>query len=162
MSFFEDNDRHELLALTRERLAAAQHRDGIIETVRDSAREICRSDGITFLLREGNMCHYVEENAIGPLWKGQYFPMSACISGWSMQHAQTAVIEDVFADPRIPHDVYRPTFVRSLIMTPLGTRNVAAMGAYWRQPRRFSDMEIMTVKTLTSLVGRALSDLMDN
>src|ERR1700759_182997 len=113
MSLIED---HELLELTRERMDAQLNRDGLIAAVKDTARNICKSDGITFILREGNLCHYVEEDAIGPLWKGQYFPITACISGWSMLHGQTAVIEDVFADARIPVDAYRPTFVKSLIM----------------------------------------------
>lgn len=162
MSLLDDSEqaRADLIARTRERLAAAKDRDAVIQAVKDGARGICRSDGITFILREGELCHYVEEDAIGPLWKGQYFPIEACISGWAMRHGSTAVIEDVFADPRIPQDAYRPTFVRSLIMTPLGEKNVAAMGAYWREKRTFSDLEIMTVKTFSAIVGRALSDLL--
>lgn len=157
MSLIQDNA---LLSLTQERMAAQMSRDGVIAAVKDTARGICKSDGITFILREGNLCHYVEEDAIGPLWKGQFFPIGACISGWSMLNGQTAVIEDLFADPRIPHDAYRPTFVKSLIMTPVGEKNVAAMGAYWREPRRFSDLELMTVKTFSTIVGKALSNLL--
>ena len=71
------------------------------------------------------------------MWKGQRFPISACISGWSMLHGQTVAIEDVFTDPRIPHDAYRRTFVKSLIMTPImAPAPVAAIGAYWRERRR--------------------------
>jgi hypothetical protein len=51
--------------------------------------------------------------------------------------------------------------VRSLIMTPLGANHVAAMGAYWKDTRRFSDLEIMTVKTFSAIVGKALSDLLE-
>src|ERR1700760_4564199 len=157
MLMTDDND---LMALTRERMAAQMSRDGIIAAVKDTARGICKADGITFVLREGNLCHYVEEDAIGPLWKGQYFPMNVCISGWSMLNGQTAVIEDVFADARIPVDAYRPTFVRSLIMTPVGEKHVAAMGAYWKETRQFSDLEVLTVKTFSAIVGKALSNLL--
>jgi hypothetical protein len=45
-----------------------------------------------------------------------------------------------------------------MIMTPLGERNVAAMGAYWKEKRSFSDLEIMSVKTYAAIVGRALSE----
>lgn len=142
-------------------LEQARSRDGIIAVVRATARAVCGADGVSFVLREGELCHYVEEDAIGPLWKGQRFPMSACISGWAMNNAQTAVIEDVFADPRIPHDVYRATFVKSLIVTPVGEDfPVAAIGAYWRAPRRFSDSEVLAVKTLSLLVGRALAEIL--
>jgi two-component system CheB/CheR fusion protein len=154
--------RNALISQAREKLAAADSQAAVIETVRQHARNICQSDGITFVLREGDKCHYVEEDAIGPLWKGQKFPISVCIFGWAMQHGETAVIEDVFADPRIPYDAYLPTFVKSLIMTPVGTRHVAAMGAYWKTKRPFTDLEIMTVKTFSALVGGALSELLDN
>jgi hypothetical protein len=45
-----------------------------------------------------------------------------------------------------------------MIMTPLGERNVAAMGAYWKEKRSLSDLEIMSVKTYAAIVGRALSE----
>jgi hypothetical protein len=163
MSGFEQSYsiRSDILAKVQRKLALAEHRAAVIETVRQTARAICRSDGMTFILREGEMCHYVEEDAIGPLWKGQRFALNACISGWSMLNGETAVIEDVFEDPRIPYDAYLPTFVKSLIMTPVGDRNVAAMGAYWKDRRKFSDLEVMTVKTFATIVGKALSDLLD-
>jgi hypothetical protein len=163
MSGFEPSDsvRSDLLAHARQKLALAGNRAAVIETVRETARGICKSDGISFVLKDGEMCHYVEEDAIGPLWKGQRFPLSACISGWSMLNGQTAVITDVFNDPRIPYDAYLPTFVKSLIMTPVGDKHVAAMGAYWKEKRFFSDLEVITVKAYSAIVGRALSDLLD-
>ena len=109
------------------------------------------------VLREDGLCHYVIENAISPLWKGKRFPMESCISGWSMRNSKTAVIEDVFADPRIPHDVYRETFVKSLIMAPVGQDGpVAALGAYWSVCRAFSNSEILMVENLALAVGEAM------
>ena len=160
MSLYEQSSsiRTALLAEARERLGVARSQVAVIETVRQTAGG---SDSIAFVLREGGLCHYVEEDAIGPLWKDQRFPLSSCISGWAMMNGQTAVIEDVFEDPRIPYDTYLPTFVKSLIMTPLGEKNVAAMGAYWRDKRSFSNIDIITVKTYGALVGKALSDLLE-
>lgn len=144
----------------KSQLGRAAHLDDVIDIVRRKGREVCASDGICLVLRDGELCHYVAENAISPLWKGQRFPMSACISGWSMLNGQTAAIEDVFADPRIPHDVYRPTFVKSLIMTPVGIPlpgPVAALGAYWSVRRSFAPAEIMMVKNLALAVGVAMA-----
>jgi hypothetical protein len=138
-------------------LEGADTRDKVIRAIRNTARFICAADGVTFILRDGDLCHYVEEDAIGPLWKGQRFAMSACISGWSMLHAETVVIEDIYEDPRIPHDAYRPTFVRSLIMTPAGADSpAAAIGAYWREKRSFRASEVAAVKTLGYLIGEVL------
>jgi len=162
MSLYHPSDsvRSALLSDARRQFQAADSRQAVIEVVRSAARSVCRRDGITFVLREGNMCHYVEEDAIGPLWKGQKFPLSSCISGWAMLNAKTAVIEDVFADPRIPYDAYLPTFVKSLIMAPVGGKHVAAMGAYWAQTRSFTEEEIATVQNFAAMVGETLSDLL--
>ena len=163
MSRFEHSEfvRSALLSDAQQRLTLAHTQAAIVEEVRKTARTICQSDGITFVLRDSDACHYVEEDAIAPLWKGRTFPLESCISGWAMMNGQTAVIEDVFEDPRIPYDTYLPTFVKSLIMTPLGEKNVAAMGAYWRDKRSFSNIDIITVKTYGALVGKALSDLLE-
>lgn len=46
-----------------------------------------------------------------------------------MQHRETVAIRDVRFDPRIPQDAYAPTFVRSLVMVPIGRPvPVAALG----------------------------------
>jgi len=60
-----------------EQLATADSVAAIIEIVRSTARQIAGADGITFVLRDGDLCHYVAEDAIAPLWKGLKFPMSA-------------------------------------------------------------------------------------
>jgi len=160
MNLFDepDNPRWKLLAVAEERLAAALSAESIIEVVRSTARAALSADGVTFVLKEGELCHYVEEDAISPLWKGMRFPLSTCISGWSMLHAETAVIEDIYADPRIPHDAYRPTFVKSLIMTPVLEPPVAAIGAYWRDKRKFTEREVAAIKTLSLAVGRSLAE----
>jgi GAF domain-containing protein len=157
-----DNPRWKLLTAAEDRLEQATSTEAVIEVVRSAARGIFSADGVTFVLRDGELCHYVEEDAIAPLWKGQRFDINMCISGWAMLHGQTAVIEDVFADPRIPHDVYRRTFVKSMIMTPVSDHGaVAAIGAYWSEKRRFTEREIAVVKTLASAVGGVLSEVLE-
>ena len=146
-----------LLEAAHGRLRATKSQDDVITVVRDAARGIFGAEGVTFVLREHSMCHYVEEDAMSPLWKGQRFPMTACISGWAMLNGRSAAIADVFADARIPHEVYRKTFVKSLIMAPVGMDTpVAAIGAYWREKRAFSGEDIQTVETLAGYVGQAL------
>src|ERR1051325_508535 len=97
-------------------LSLARDLETVMSVVRRTARELTGADGATFVLRDGDKCFYAEENAIAPLWKGQRFPMSACISGWTMLNKQSAIIEDIYADSRVPADAYRPTFVKSLVM----------------------------------------------
>jgi GAF domain-containing protein len=153
----KDDPRWRLLDAASLRLEAAQSQDEIIEIVRTTARNVISADGVTFVLREYSHCHYVEEDAIAPLWKGQRFPMTSCISGWAMLHTKTAVVPDIFKDDRIPHDVYRKTFVKSLVMAPVGFDTpVAAIGAYWRDKPVITPREAGAVEAIARLVGQAL------
>ncbi len=149
--------RRKILGVAEVRLGTASDLSEIIAVVRSMARSVCSADGVTFVLRDGNFCHYVDEDAIGPLWKGQKFPANTCISGWAMINAQTAWIDDIFVDDRIPHDVYRKTFVKSLVMTPVGRNTpVAAIGAYWSERHRITPHDIHAIEALAAAVARAM------
>src|ERR1044072_7004917 len=94
-----------LVAAVQE-LSLARDLNTIMAILRRAARELTGADGATFILREGNLCHYVDEDAIAPLWKGQRFPLQACISGWAMLNSKSTVIPDIYQDARIPHAAY--------------------------------------------------------
>jgi GAF domain-containing protein len=126
--------------------------------VRTAARALTGAKGATFVLREGEHCFYADEDAIAPLWKGQRFPMSACISGWAMMHAETAVVPDIECDARIPLAAYRPTFVRSLAMAPVGTpAPTAAIGAYWSVARTPLSEEVARLEALAAAAAEAIA-----
>ena len=150
--------RWRLLEAAKDRIAVAETLDSLIEVVRTTARAVCSSDGVTFVLRDGDKCHYVEEDAIAPLWKGQRFPIETCISGWAMLNSKTVVLKDIYADNRVLHDAYRKTFVKSLVIVPVRTfAPVAAIGTYWREHRNFTVQEIATIEALADSVGEAMS-----
>jgi len=138
-------------------LAAARDLPAVTAVVRHAARLLTGADGATFVQREGDVVHYVDEEAIGPLWKGCRFPASACISGLAMMQRETVAIEDVRLDPRIPQDLYRPTFVRGLLMVPVGADEpVAAIGAYWAAPHLATPRERTLLESLAGFAGLAL------
>ena len=116
--------------------------------VRTLARNAAQAQGATFVVAEGDQCFYVDEDAIAPLWRGQRFPQEQCISGWAMIHGRTAVIPDTRADERIPQAAYRPTFVRALVMTPVGHPARAAIGAYWAHRHEPSRTELRALAEL--------------
>ena len=122
-----------------------------------AARRLTRADGITFVLKEGDHCFYADEDAIAPLWKGRRFPIDGCVSGWVMLHRQTVAIADIYADSRVPHDAYRPTFVRSLVMVPVPVEDpIAAIGAYWAEEHVASVEEIALLEALARAAALAL------
>ena len=131
----------------------------VMEIVRHEARTLSGADGVTFVLRDGQQCHYAEEDAIGPLWKGRRFPIKSCISGWVMEHREAVTIEDIYVDPRIPTDAYRPTFVKSLAMVPVRAEDpVGAIGAYWATNHRTSAAELDVLQSLGEACALALEN----
>ena len=121
----------------------------VADVVRKAARRISGADGVAFVLRDNEQCWYFDEDAIGPLWKGKRFPLTACISGWAMLNRQTVIIPDIYLDDRIPHDAYRPTFVKSLVMVPIRqTDPVGAIGTYWAKNRLPSEEELSILQAL--------------
>ncbi|HEV2060686.1 MAG TPA: GAF domain-containing protein, partial [Solirubrobacteraceae bacterium] len=122
------------LAAAIDEFANARSVDDVRRLVPRAARRVTGADGASLILREGGECCYVDEDSIEPLWKGSRLPMENCISGWAMLHGEPATVEDVFDDPRIPQDLYRPTFVKSLLVVPIRVRApLGAIGMYWAQ-----------------------------
>jgi signal transduction histidine kinase len=150
----------EILTATVEQLSTADTIDRVTDVVTGAIRSLLGADGATFILREDGLCFYADENAVSPLWKGSRFPMSSCISGWAMLHDEVVVIRDIYDDPRIPHDAYRSTFVRSLAMAPVRTaRPIAALGAYWRDEHEPSSSEVRLLEILANSAAVSLENL---
>ncbi|MFA5891949.1 MAG: GAF domain-containing sensor histidine kinase [Actinomycetota bacterium] len=141
-------------------LASAHDLDEVVEVVRHAARELADADGATFVLRESEKCFYVDEDAIAPLWRGLRFPMEACISGWAMLHKESVVIPDIYVDDRIPQDAYRPTFVKSLAMTPIRTADpIGAIGTYWATLHEATPTETRLLQALADSTAVALENV---
>lgn len=141
-------------------LATAADLEAVQAIVRRTARRLAGADGATFVIKEGEQCVYVDEDAIAPLWKGQRFPLTACISGWAMLNQAAAAIEDIYADPRVPQDAYRSTFVKSLAMLPIRqTDPLGAIGVYWAQPHLASAGELELLQMLADSTGQAMERL---
>ncbi|MGV3549430.1 HD-GYP domain-containing protein [Rhizobium sp.] len=142
------------------RLSLARGLDEVMAIVRSGVRPLIGADGITFVLRDGDKCFYADEDAISPLWKGQRFPLEACISGWAMLHREVVLIEDIYADDRIPHAAYRPTFVKSLAMVPVRQDDpVGAIGAYWSERKMPSEQEVRILRRIANSAAVAITNL---
>ena len=146
-----------LLVAVMQRLALARNLETVVAITRRAARDLTGADGATFILREGEHCHYADEDAIAPLWKGQRFALETCIGGWSMLNRQSAVIENIQSDPRIAQDTYRSTFVKSLAMIPVRVAApVGAIGVYWANRHHATAEEVELLQTLAGSVSIAM------
>ncbi|MBS2027638.1 MAG: response regulator [Deltaproteobacteria bacterium] len=141
-------------------LSRARTLEDVQVIVRRGARALTGADGATFVLRDGEQCFYADEDAIAPLWKGLRFPMSSCISGWAMLNRQSAVIEDIYADARVPTEAYRPTFVKSLAMVPIRAQEpIGAIGNYWATHRKPTEQEVKLLQALADSTSTALENV---
>jgi signal transduction histidine kinase len=132
----------------------------IVDVLRSSARQLIGCDGITVVRRGDGFCHYIEEDAIGPLWKGRSFPEGICVTGWAMLNRQTVVIPDIRLDDRIPQELYGSTFVRALAVAPiLHTDPIGAVGVYWARPHQASPFQIEVLEALANAAAVAFESL---
>lgn len=155
-----DNQQVQILIDTVQQLSLARNLQTVTGVVRTTARKLTGADGAAFVLRENDLCYYADEDAISPLWKGQRFKMDTCISGWTMLNRQPVVIEDIYADDRIPHDAYRPTFVKSMAMVPIRTiEPIGAIGNYWAKQRLPTTAEVMLLQSLADITSVSIENV---
>jgi PAS domain S-box-containing protein len=154
------NERLQLLVEAIQELSISTSLENIMTTVRSHVRKLVNADGSTFILRQGDSCYYADEDTISPLWKGQSFPMTNCISGWAMLNKQSVVIDDIYTDSRIPVELYKSTFVRSLSISPIRINDpLGAIGAYWSRNYSPTEVEIKLLNTLADAAAKAVENI---
>lgn len=141
-------------------LSMARDMETVTRIVRTAARRLTGADGATFILKDRDMCFYADEDAISPLWKGNRFPLYSCISGWAMLNKKHVIIEDIYKDERIPIDLYRPTFVKSLAMVPIRTMDpIGAIGNYWAEFHLPTKEELHLLQSLADITAVTIENI---
>ncbi len=105
------------LAGAVEGIAGVRDLPGLSAIVCAAARHLTESDGATLVLREGEDCVYVDEDAAAG--KGRRFALDACASGTVMRSARPLLVADLNGDSRVPAELYAGTFVRGLSLVPI-------------------------------------------
>ena len=77
-----------------------------------------------------------------------------------MLNRTPAIIPDIYEDERVPVDLYKPTFVKSLAMVPLNTAvPLGAIGNYWNENHMPSEIEIQLLQTLADVAAKAIENV---
>ena len=143
-----------------QRLAQCTDAQGIVTVLARAARQLIGSDGVTVIMRDGNRCRYVEEDAIGALWKGRDFALDDCVSGLCISRGEPLVIPDIRADERVPQALYESTFVRALAMIPiLRDEPCGALGVYWATEHRATALEMAALRAIADSAALALANV---
>ncbi|HEX7479069.1 MAG TPA: PAS domain-containing protein, partial [Polyangiales bacterium] len=151
------NDRLQRLTRVLQELSSALGTFEIGTIVRAAARDLANASGASFVLRDGDHCQFVDEDAVAPLWKGQRVPSAECLNGWVMEHREAVAIEDVYADPRTRPERYLPTFVRSLAMVPIRRdQPVGTIGVYWADRHQATSDDLRILQALADSTSVAM------
>lgn len=150
---------HLLTAATREMEACATLGE-VLETLRNRTRAITGADGVAVVRREAGEVVYVGEDAISPLWTGRRFAITTCVSGLAILQRTPIVIPDIQADDRVPLNAYLATFVRSMVLFPIGAgKPVAALGCYWAEKKSVRQDVMYLITSLTQSANASLERL---
>jgi K+-sensing histidine kinase KdpD len=141
-------------------LFMARDPETVIKIVMKAARNITGADAIAFIQREGDYCYYADDDASGALWKGMRIPVADCVSGWAMENRKPVVISNIFNDSRVPGEMYRSTFVKSLSVVPIGSANpVGALGAYWSDEFIPENSRVSLLQSLAEITAVSLQNI---
>jgi len=146
-------------------LSAAHTMEEIQKVAAASAKALLNCDGVTLMLREGDSYRAVSEDPILPLCGGKPFPLESWISAQSILDKQIAVVPDIMADTRVPHDLAKDTPIKSLVMVPVNPDDpFAALGYYWSTGFVPAANEIQLLQTLADAAAKAIQNiqLVDN
>lgn len=133
---------------------------GVQAVVSSAARELTGCDGAAIIMRDGDQCYFADEDSIAPLWKGRRFPMSVCVSGWVMNQREAAVIPDIYRDPRVPHEAYRSTYVKSLAVVPIRTLSpIGTLANYWAHEHGPTAEDVELLQALADATSVAIENV---
>jgi len=148
-----------LIAVIKE-LSTAHTEPEVYKIVASAARILANANGSAFVKKDGDFCSYVEEDSREPLWKGGRFPLTNCITGWVMLNKEPAFIEDIYKDSRIPLELYKPTYIRSLAAIPIFSDNPkAALCSYWDKNYSPTSNEVQLLQTLADAAAISLQNI---
>lgn len=137
----------ELVTIVQQ-LASTRDLQSILDAVKTSARRLVGADAAAIIFCSGAEVQYIDEEALGPQWKGRVFPLAACVSGAAIVNRSPVVIDDIDLDRRTDLEAYRSTFVKSLAMVPMqSVEPIGAIGVYWAQSRKLGadDLQLLTM-----------------
>jgi hypothetical protein len=70
------------------------------------------------------------------------------------------MIPDIYVDERVPHEAYRPTFVKSMVMVPIRKVDpIGAIGNYWAAERMATEKEVFLLQALADSTSIAMENV---
>jgi diguanylate cyclase (GGDEF)-like protein len=139
------------------KLSLSKGIEQLAEIAIHEAKQITGADGAAFVLKEENICHFMDENSICPLFKGKQIPLDKCICGWAMEHGLVVNIPDIYNDSRISIENYENTYVKSVVVIPIfPTESIGAIALYWQHEHEIGEDEVSLLQAFTDVFAIAI------
>jgi len=117
--------------------------------------------GVSLALVDDDQIFHADEDRIAPVWAGQRYPLTECLTSWALLHDQPVLINDIELDERVPDGAYRSVEVRSMLAVPISGPDgpVATIGAYWPVTWRPSPADLAWLQRLAEAVSGLIADI---
>lgn len=154
------NQKLHLLIDAIQNLSISQNMNAVIRTINFYARQLVNSESSAFFIQEGDFCVCVDENSTEQLWKGMSIKIESCICNDAHQNNAPVIVEDISSDKRKQLDMFKNTFVKSLVIIPVRTDVFnGSIGIYWAEKRIISDEDISLIQTLANAASSTIENI---
>ncbi len=148
-----------LMPLLKE-LFIAHDEESIKIIVSKAVRDLTGADLATCDLFDKYMTQKAFEGTTVPLTV-QPFPLESYIAERIMADPEPLIIDDLQADDRIPDDIYRPVYIKSLIAIPIGRdAPFGAVTAYWSTNYSPESEVVKILNSLSELACAAMENIL--
>ncbi len=156
-----DAPRQEILIHAIKALARMRSATDVYTLVTDAARRLVGADRGAFILRQPEADVYIcESGDVPPLCKGEYVPLETSISGRAMSEARLISVDDLDADPNLPHRLHHAARVASLTAVPvIGGDTIGAIECHWSTRHHVDTAELVLLETLAATAASFLQSI---
>lgn len=155
-------ERWNALHATVARLEAAVTLDDAIAIVAASARRVAAADGVTIMRKVDETVVFAGGDRINQHYGNRAFPITSGISGMAILRNRPIIVPNIALETRVTLNPIATGIVQSVAMFPVGKPlPIAAMGAYWHEPREIDGKTILLLSTLSRALGTVFESLLE-
>jgi len=154
------NSRLEILVDSIKEFSTAHELSEVYHTAVSAARRLTDAESSAMIIKEGDTCQCVDEDASEPLLKGQKVSQGDCIADYVLSSGKPMIVEDMEKDLQITKEPFKNIQVKSLAIFPIHSQvTLGAMALLWRESYSFKTDETRLIETLLDAASQAIENI---
>lgn len=148
-----------LIAIQQAIGAAVDDLAAVMNAIASDSSVMPAADGVTILLREGEMMRTVASNGTAAHLIGLQFPVAGSLSGLCILTGEPQRSDDAPNDARLNHSVPHPLGMQSMIVLPILYKGMpqGVLLYHSARPGAFSDEDMLFARLLAAPIASGLS-----